>query len=331
MNDSQSGVLDQSIHETPIAVIDFETTGLAPGLDRVVEVSVVRHDPAEGSRVVLDTLVNPRRPIADTEIHGITDSDVADAPTFNEIAGDLVRALSDCPVAAYNVYFDIKFLASELQQVGLDVLPPHFCLMYLRPMLGIGPRCTLEEACQEHDISYAPVHAAAQDALAATKLMELYLGKMKTQGIDTFGELAKLKDHKFVDSFNFTPLPASLATPFARCNRLKSRNGHATQSSQPTVATPASVARRNPEGVYWDALKTVLSDFRITDEEIAELLEKKQELRLEDEQIWAIHAKAFVGVLSQFVVDNYLDETERRVINRLYRCLSALGWAPGEN
>ena len=52
---------------------------------------------------MLDTLVNPRRAIAATEIHGITDDDVADAPEFGDIASDLVAAISDCVVAAYNV------------------------------------------------------------------------------------------------------------------------------------------------------------------------------------------------------------------------------------
>ena len=332
MNNSQSGILEQSIHETPIAVIDFETTGLTPGFDRVVEVSVVRLDPAKGSRVVLDTLVNPRRPVAATEIHGITDSDVADAPTFNDIAGDLVRALSDCPVAAYNVYFDIKFLASELQQAGMDAVPPHFCLMYLRPMLGLGPRCTLENACQEHAIAYAPVHAATHDALAATKLMEIYLGEMKTRGIGTFGELAKLKSYKFIDSFDLSPLPVSLAAAFANCKRLKSRSGYAAQPAGPELVPVAVVPepRRSPAATYWDALKTVLSDLRVTDDEIADLQRKKQELGLSDEQIRAIHAKAFIGVLSQFASDNCLDDKERRIINRLHRCLSSLGWAPGE-
>src|SRR5262245_14174544 len=60
------------IADTPVAVLDFETTGLRPGPDRVVEVAVVRIDPGQPPRVVLDTLVNPGRPMACTEIHGIS-------------------------------------------------------------------------------------------------------------------------------------------------------------------------------------------------------------------------------------------------------------------
>ncbi len=333
MTDRRLGILSRNIHETPIAVIDFETTGLTPGLDRVVEVSVVRLHPTDGPRVVLDTLVNPRHPVAATEIHGITDSDVADAPTFNEIAGDLVRALCDCPVAAYNVYFDIKFLTSELQQAGMDVVPPHFCLMYLRPMLGIGRRCTLEKACQEHGIAYAPVHAASHDAVAAAQLMELYLEEMKSRGIGTFGELAKLKKYKFVSSFDLSPLSASIAAPFGSSSRLKSRSSGLAEVSEPkrkpTTAVPE--ARKNPVAAYWNGLKTVLSDLSVTDEEISELQEIKQQYGLTDEQVQAIHAKAFINVLSQFVGDSHLDAKERKTVGRLHRCLSLLGWAPGED
>ena len=69
-----NGIKDRRIAETPVAIIDFETTGLTAGFDRVIEVSVVRVDPGEQPRLVFDTLVNPHRPVAATEIHGITDA-----------------------------------------------------------------------------------------------------------------------------------------------------------------------------------------------------------------------------------------------------------------
>ena len=88
-----NGIYAQPICDTPIAVIDFETTGLTPGTDRVVEVSVVRVDPGEEPRLVFDTLVNPQREVAATEIHGITDSHVADAPEFCRITSSLDETL----------------------------------------------------------------------------------------------------------------------------------------------------------------------------------------------------------------------------------------------
>ena len=129
------GVGPLLIGDTPLAVIDFETTGLTPGVDRVVEVAVARLEPGCEPQLVLDTLVNPQRRVAATEIHGITDEDVSDAPSFAEVAGDLVEALAGCVVTAYNVYFDISFLSHELKSAGLNHVPPHMCLMYFRPRL----------------------------------------------------------------------------------------------------------------------------------------------------------------------------------------------------
>ncbi len=97
------GISTRRIDATPVAVIDFETTGLTPGLDRVVEVSVVRIEPGEAPRLVFDTLVNPERPMAATHVHGITEADVAGAPRFDEIAGDFLAAMQGCMIAAYNV------------------------------------------------------------------------------------------------------------------------------------------------------------------------------------------------------------------------------------
>ena len=90
------GIADHPVANTPIAVFDFETTGLNPSYDCVVEVSVIRLDPGRPPRVVLDTLINPRRRVSATEIHGFTDADVADAPEFDEIIGDLLTAISGC-------------------------------------------------------------------------------------------------------------------------------------------------------------------------------------------------------------------------------------------
>jgi len=55
------GINDRAISETPMAILDFETTGLVAGVDRVVEVSVLQLDPGKPPRVALDTLVNPMR------------------------------------------------------------------------------------------------------------------------------------------------------------------------------------------------------------------------------------------------------------------------------
>lgn len=100
-----AGVVNRSVLEIPVAVVDLETTGLYPGGDRIVELAVVRIEPKRQPTLVLDTLVNPRRSVSGTEIHGITNSDVAGAPTFEDIAGNLVAAIAGCVLASYQCLF----------------------------------------------------------------------------------------------------------------------------------------------------------------------------------------------------------------------------------
>jgi len=317
-----NGIQGLSIHETPIAVLDFETTGLTPGLDRVVEVSVYRLEPGKSPYLAFDTMINPQRPMSATEIHGITDDDVANAPTFSEIAGGFIDSLSGCVVSAYNVYFDIKFLDYELQQAGISHSPPHFCLMYMRPMLDLGKRCNLEMACQCHNIDYKAAHIAAVDAEAATKLMEYYLAILSQKNVNTFGDLAQLKSYKFLNSFSLKPLPRALSFNLKKCERFLSRAGF--QSS--ITIDP----ERQAVNDYWDALRIVVADLEVTDDELSSVLHLRKNIQLPKEKIRMLHAKAFAAAICQFIDDKWLDDKETIKLRKLHKCLSKLGWAPGE-
>lgn len=327
-----SGVYERCVADTPIAVVDFETTGLTPGGDRVVEVSVVRLEPNTAPQLILDTLVNPRRPVAATEIHGITDADVVDAPPFEDVAGDFVRAIAESVVASYNVYFDMRFMQHELAAAGLPCAPPHFCLMYLRPMLGFGKRCCLEEACRVHGVRYQTAHLAAADCEAAAGLMHCYLAELRSRGISTFADLADLKDYKFVRSFERIPVDAAIVADRPPCTHLKSRRQRAEPG--PSLGTKQVEPKREDSRLalksYWGALRTVVADLQVTDAEIEYLKDKKRQLGLADEQVRVLHARAFSSAISRFVDDEWLDDREAMCLHQLRQCLAQLGWAPGD-
>jgi DNA polymerase III subunit epsilon len=209
------GLLSHAIADVPVAVLDFETTGMWAGIDRVLEVAVVRVEPGRGPELVLDTLVNPGRRVGCTYVHGITDRDVADAPRFEQVAGRLLRAVAGCVVAAYNVAFDLRFLEAELGHVGVRHPFPHLCLMYLRPMLGLGRHCRLSAACRAHGIPLTQAHAAAPDAHAAARLWTVYRDKIAGRNIRTFADLAAVKRYKFTGSFGRVPHPGGSDDPIA--------------------------------------------------------------------------------------------------------------------
>ncbi len=106
----------------PIAFIDIETTGINVSTDRIVELSVLKINPS-GKEEWMSLRVNPEMPIPPkaTAIHGITDEDVANAPTFREIAKNLTQFIEGCDLAGYNaIKFDIPVLAEEFLRANMD-------------------------------------------------------------------------------------------------------------------------------------------------------------------------------------------------------------------
>lgn len=325
-----TGILNHKIVDTPVAIIDFETTGLSPGRDRVVEVSVVRKNPGEAPCLVFDTLINPQRPVAATEIHGISDADVKDAPQFEEIAGNFLDALSDCVVSAYNVYFDMRFFEYEMTRVGCESVPPYFCLMYMRPLLSLGKRVPLGEACLLHDVAHEASHVGSADVLACAKLYDIYLEKMRDLNVETFRDLRSFKKYKFLNTFSALPLDGNLARSLKKTSNLRSR------CVSPITRVPESKSRlesketgRSGLVAYWDALRTVLDDLVITDEEIEFLEQTQRQSGLTTEQVRMLHARIFASVIDQFIDDQWLDDKESERLRRLHQCLRRLGWAPG--
>jgi DNA polymerase-3 subunit epsilon len=78
----------------PLAVIDLETTGVNPGTDRIVEIAIVKIMP-DGSQQIKRKLINPEMLISkvSSDIHGITDEMVKDAPTFKQVANEIKQFL----------------------------------------------------------------------------------------------------------------------------------------------------------------------------------------------------------------------------------------------
>ena len=99
--------------QRPIAFFDLETTGVDPAKDRIVEIAIIKLLPG-GGRDTFVRRVNPEMPIppSSTEIHGISDEDVKDAPTFKQLAHEVKQFIHQCDLGGYNSNrFDIPALA----------------------------------------------------------------------------------------------------------------------------------------------------------------------------------------------------------------------------
>ncbi|MCD7971977.1 MAG: 3'-5' exonuclease [Candidatus Azobacteroides sp.] len=109
--------------KNPLIFFDLETTGMNIAKDRIVELSYLKVYP-NGKEECKTLRINPEIPIPAfaTAIHGISDEDVADAPTFKSIAKNLAKEFEGCDLAGYNSNrFDIPLLAEEFLRADIDL------------------------------------------------------------------------------------------------------------------------------------------------------------------------------------------------------------------
>jgi DNA polymerase-3 subunit epsilon len=167
-----------------MVVIDLETTGTDPLHDRIVEVAAIRCD-LDGRTSRRRQRVNPCIPIppAATAVHGITDSDVAGAPTFAELAPKLAAFVGrDSDLAGFNLRkFDLLILMSEFDRAGLrmpmagrSVVDAYelFLRQEPRTLAAAVKRYLGTEAAASHAIA---AHGALADAAAAAAVLDRIL------------------------------------------------------------------------------------------------------------------------------------------------------------
>ena len=107
----------------PIVFFDLETTGVDTAKDRIVEISMVKVMP-DGEEITRTRRINPQMHIPEqaTAIHGIKDEDVANEPTFAQIAKSLAQFIEGCDFGGFNSNrFDLPMLVEEFLRVGVDV------------------------------------------------------------------------------------------------------------------------------------------------------------------------------------------------------------------
>ncbi|MFI3282577.1 MAG: exonuclease domain-containing protein [Rikenellaceae bacterium] len=107
----------------PIIFFDLETTGVDTSRDRIVELSMIKIMP-DGEKVIKTRRINPQMaiPESSTAIHGISDEDVKDCPTFSQIAKSLEQFIAGCDFGGFNSNrFDLPVLAEEFMRAGVDV------------------------------------------------------------------------------------------------------------------------------------------------------------------------------------------------------------------
>ncbi|OPZ16245.1 MAG: hypothetical protein BWZ05_02017 [Bacteroidetes bacterium ADurb.BinA245] len=186
----------------PLAFIDLETTGINLGIDRIVEIAIVKIL-ADGTKNVKRKLVNPEMPIpkAASDVHGITDDMVKDAPTFKQVAPELKQMLDGCDLAGFNSNrFDIPLLMEEFLRVAIDFDMKNRKLVDVQNIYHkLEPR-TLSAAYKFYcNKNLDGAHSAEVDATATYDILQAQTEKYKELGNTVESILKYIGDDQVVD------------------------------------------------------------------------------------------------------------------------------------
>ena len=159
----------------PICFIDLETTGINVSIDRIVEIAIVKIA-TDGSKQVKRRLVNPEMPIpkGSSDVHGITDDMVKDAPTFKAIANEVKQFLEGADIGGYNSNrFDVPMLNEEFLRAGINVDMESRKLLDVQKVFHMMEQRTLSAAYQFYcHKTLEDAHTAEADATATWEILE---------------------------------------------------------------------------------------------------------------------------------------------------------------
>lgn len=280
--------------QTPLVVLDVETTGFA-NVDRIVEISAITLDPETFETVEeYDTLINPERDVSTnvTEIHGLTAAILEAAPTFKEIAPALARRLNSSFLVAHNQSFDMRFLRSEFQRIDSEF------------SAGI-PICTykltgsdLTTACGERGIDIEGAHRALVDARATAEIFR-----------DIFRDVSK-RQTMLAD---FTVARCVVPSNDVVIRTLRRENTELGSSLTRVAKSPW----QDPLRDYRYALNLALDDGEITELEWEELESLRRTLGLDDSEVQEQHRILFERTCEAVVRDEYVSPEEEKMLLKM--------------
>lgn len=165
-------------------IVDVETTGGVKGPARLTEIAIYRHD---GQQIIdsFHSLLNPGCPIPPFIRHltGISDEMVRDAPSFADVASDVLSITENAVFVAHNVGFDFNFIRKELNWLGYDYCRRTLCTVRTsRKLIPGHSSYSLGKLCYALNIPLNGRHRAQGDAAATVLLFEMLL-RHDSQGL----------------------------------------------------------------------------------------------------------------------------------------------------
>lgn len=294
------------------AVVDVETTGLyAEGHDRVIEIAVIRTNSRGKRRGEFVSLVNPQRDLGRVDIHGIATRDILQAPTFAEIAGDVVSLLRGAVFVGHNAVFDRCFVCAELHRLG-HALPdiPCLCTMRLSKMVDpLTPGRRLSQVCEHFGIPLRNAHSAYEDACAAADLLAACLDLLRRRGCLSLKQLGLTAPGGAHEEW---PDVRPGAKAYRREDAQRMRDQQPCYLASLLGKLPATNMERVELDAYLDLLDRVLEDRRITAEEAQGLFFLGRELGLSRADIEGAHEDYLRSLMCVALRDGVITQPEHQ-------------------
>lgn len=194
------------------AIVDIETTGGSSRIEKITEIAIFQHD---GEKITEEfvTLVNPERniPYFITNLTGITNEMVENAPRFFEVAKTIIELTEGRTLVAHNAKFDYSFIRQEFKSLGYNFRRSLLDTVTLGRKLIPGHRSySLGNICKDLGIMINGRHRAEGDALATVRLFEMLLEKDRENtgrysGLMKNTRLSKLNPNLNVEKINTIP------------------------------------------------------------------------------------------------------------------------------
>ena len=166
--------------KNPLVFFDLETTGTNINSDRIVEICYLKVYP-NGNEESKTLRINPEMhiPEASSAIHGIYDADVADCPTFKDVAKNIANDIEGCDLAGFNSNrFDIPLLAEEFLRVGVDIDMMKRKFIDVQVIFHKLEQRTLSAAYKFYcDKNLEDAHTAEADTLATYEVLKAQLDR----------------------------------------------------------------------------------------------------------------------------------------------------------
>lgn len=298
-----------SMSSPHFAVVDVETSSLSPKDGRIIEIGIVHLDPQGEVTNRWQTLINPGDgDSGKTSIHGIDATWLAVAPSFEDVAGDIVERLRDRVLVAHNAKFDTDLLEAEFNRLAnpLGTYAP-LCTMEVAQQLGLPPKLSSAAAALGHNFSH---HTAVEDAEAAALIVAAGLSAGMTGH-----ENATLDDRV---------LPRGL-TPSGRT----AVREQAAEAAWPRPFLTQAMLRAEGDSesydadddAYRDLLERALEDGVLDPDEQAELTDLANELGLTHARAMTLHRDLVLSMLDAALEDNRITAAERAEVEQAARWL----------